>query len=768
MLIISKWEGNLRNKPSKRGFTLIELLAVIVILAIIALIAIPQVIKILNKARMSSAEDSVYGIVKSAENYITEFMLKNNGELPNEKLTFSCGNGGCSLDNNLEGYNLTDLDKLNYKGTKASSGKVTIENENIEVSNIIINGFTCNYPIEEKAKCYTSDDLKDLLEINNISLTSSLNSIKVVLNISGNASKYEYSIDGKNYIESNDNTYTFDNLEASHEYTIYVRVSNDSKTKEASKVVKTLELSAPEITVEKEDTWTQSKTVTIKYPSGENLVYSYKIKSLDGNTILVDDTPVTEETTNIEVTENSIIIATVMLGSNFQSITEEVTNIDRTAPISSTFTETHTTNSITLTATGIDSESGIYGYQFSIDNGITWLPSEPQKNNTYTFNDLEAGISYNLIVKVINNTYLEDGINENNTLNSESVYYKISNFKVRDVGLGIALGVNGDIYTWGSNLNGELGNGTTSSTFAKPSSVNTNINVSKITGDYHRIILDKNGDLWVWGDNSKGQLGNGTNDDVLVPTKLDLSVKFKDVSAGNNFTIAIDTDGYLWTWGYNEGGQLGNGNRSNKLYPQKILPELKFKKIFATSQKSFVLTEDGVLYSFGIIPTSNGASVVNHTPYVITNKINFKKIVSYNHVLAIDTDGNLYAWGTNSHGELGDGTTNFSSSPIQIMSDKKFVDVAVTYDSSMALDSDGNLWVWGRNSHGQLGTGSTEQISIPTKLSINIKIKSIYGEGYNTYIIDEGNYLWGCGANGNGFLGNDTNKPSYEFIKITD
>ncbi len=416
--------GNLRNKPLKgNGFTLIELLAVIVILAIIALIVVPQVIKILNKARLSSAEDSTYGIVKSAENYITEFMLKNNGELPNMSLTFSCGNDGCSLNeiDKLSSYNLTDLDKLNYKGTKATSGLVTIkENGNIEVNNVIINGFTCNYPIDEKAKCYTSDDLKDLLEINNISLTPSLNSIKVVLNISGNASKYEYSIDNVNYFESTDNTYTFDNLEASHEYTIYVRVSNDSKTKEASKVVKTLELSAPEITVDKKDTWTQSKKVTIKYPSGENLVYSYKIKSLDGNTILVDNTTVTEETTNVEVTENSLVVATVTLGSSSQPASEEVTNIDRTIPESSTFTETHTTNSITLTSSGIDSESGIYGYQFSIDNGTTWLPNEPQKTNAYTFNNVGLG-SYNLKVRIINNTYSENGINELNTKTSETV-----------------------------------------------------------------------------------------------------------------------------------------------------------------------------------------------------------------------------------------------------------------------------------------------------------------------------------------------------------
>ena len=78
MLTISKNGGgdNLTNKPSKKGFTLIELLAVIVILAIIALITVPQVIKILNKSRISAAEDTTSGIVKSAENYVVDFMLK--------------------------------------------------------------------------------------------------------------------------------------------------------------------------------------------------------------------------------------------------------------------------------------------------------------------------------------------------------------------------------------------------------------------------------------------------------------------------------------------------------------------------------------------------------------------------------------------------------------------------------------------------------------------------------------------------------------------
>lgn len=145
----------------EKGFTLIELLAVIVILAVIALIAIPQVLNILSKARESAAEDSIYGIVKAAETYATEFMLTNNGKMPREDLVFDCSkeNNGCKLQLNIknelkEKYDLTNLDALDFKGTKPTSGTVTITDngKTISTSNLIINGFTCTYA-NGKANC---------------------------------------------------------------------------------------------------------------------------------------------------------------------------------------------------------------------------------------------------------------------------------------------------------------------------------------------------------------------------------------------------------------------------------------------------------------------------------------------------------------------------------------------------------------------------------------------------------------------------------------
>ena len=170
MLIICKIK---KNKLSKRqGFTLIELLAVIVILAIIALIAVPQVIKILNKARLSSAEDSTYGIVKSVDTYVANFMLKNEGSFPNEEIKFNCDSDGCKLNTKLDGYNLEGLEELNFKGSKPTNGEVIVSNggQSVKIDKLKMNGFNCYYPNSEgKTECI---DKKNLSVLENKTYTS--------------------------------------------------------------------------------------------------------------------------------------------------------------------------------------------------------------------------------------------------------------------------------------------------------------------------------------------------------------------------------------------------------------------------------------------------------------------------------------------------------------------------------------------------------------------------------------------------------------------
>lgn len=140
-------------KMNKKGFTLIELLAVIVILAIIALIAVPQVIKILNSARQSAAEDSAYGILKSAESYVATYMMENQGDWVNSDVDFACTEkDGC------KGTVGTKDVTLDFKGTKPKSGTVTLSSEGVATiktgAPLVINGFSCTQS-NDKVDCST-------------------------------------------------------------------------------------------------------------------------------------------------------------------------------------------------------------------------------------------------------------------------------------------------------------------------------------------------------------------------------------------------------------------------------------------------------------------------------------------------------------------------------------------------------------------------------------------------------------------------------------
>ena len=152
---------------NKNGFTLIELLAVIVILAVIALIAVPRIIEILNKSRLSAAEDSTMGIVEAAESYVTSFMLQNHGVIPSSDILFNCVSEGCKLFTYLDEYNIENLEELNFKGTKPTKGIITISNngQNIFATNLEINGFTCNY-INSQVGCTIEDEIKYFQDAN--------------------------------------------------------------------------------------------------------------------------------------------------------------------------------------------------------------------------------------------------------------------------------------------------------------------------------------------------------------------------------------------------------------------------------------------------------------------------------------------------------------------------------------------------------------------------------------------------------------------------
>ena len=144
----------------------------------------------------------------------------------------------------------------------------------------------------------------------------------------------------------------------------------------------------------------------------------------------------------------------------------------------------------------------------------------------------------------------------------------------------------------------------------------------------------------------------------------------------------------------------------------------------------------------------------------ILEGVKFKEISAGDvHSLGIDEQGNLWAWGSNSSGQLGNGTTTNSSIPIKIKEGTKFRKIASGCYCSLAIDEQGNLWAWGSNLHGQLGNGTTENTSEPIQIMEEIKFKSVTGSTSSwthSVVIDiEGN-VWTAGDNRFGQLGRIT------------
>ena len=121
--------------------------------------------------------------------------------------------------------------------------------------------------------------------------------------------------------------------------------------------------------------------------------------------------------------------------------------------------------------------------------------------------------------------------------------------------------------------------------------------------------------------------------------------------------------------------------------------------------------------------------------------------------LAIDESGNIWSWGSNSYGQLGNGESGYSNNvliPTQIMNEITYIKISAGAEESFGIDSEGNIWIWGGNYNGQLGDGTGANITEPKKLELGSKFKEIAAGQGSSFIIDENGYMWSTGWGCNG------------------
>lgn len=290
---------------------------------------------------------------------------------------------------------------------------------------------------------------------------------------------------------------------------------------------------------------------------------------------------------------------------------------------------------------------------------------------------------------------------------------------------------------------------------------------SVFTGDSYTMVIKDDSSLWAWGKNNGGQLCDGTTVSKTNPVKVMDNVK--NVSIGDQYTMILKTDGTLWSCGYNEYCQLGDGTRVNRTTPVKIMEDVK--SISAGSFHSMAIKNDGSLWSWGwnnygqlglgVDNEDYGQDAYRMSPVKIGSGVTMA-YAGNSYSMIIKNDSSLWAWGLNSNGQLGDGTTVSRVERMKIMDDVSSVSPGNNHVA--AIKTDGSLWMWGLNVNGQLGDGTTSRKLVPTKIMDNVKMVST-GSIHTVALKSDGS-LWTWGGNAYGELGDGTTTDKKAPVKI--
>ena len=288
-----------------------------------------------------------------------------------------------------------------------------------------------------------------------------------------------------------------------------------------------------------------------------------------------------------------------------------------------------------------------------------------------------------------------------------------------------------------------------------------------VTGDTPLVYTLASGTLPTGVTLSSGGLLSGTASAITTTTVVSLTILASDPQLqGTSQLITLSITffvGKLFISGWGNYGQTGQGTTSNQLTTKQVGALTTWKTLPSANQVSqsmLAIKTDGTLWAWG--QNANGqlglGDVVNRSsPVQVGTLSNWLAVASglsgYCHTIALKTDGTLWTWGDNTQGQLGDGTAVAKSSPIQIGSLTTWSSISTAYKCSLAIKTDGTLWVWGSSLYGQIGnTGS----SSPIQFGSGSNWKSVSGAYLHSLGVKTDGTLWAWGYNNNGQLGDGT------------
>lgn len=251
-------------------------------------------------------------------------------------------------------------------------------------------------------------------------------------------------------------------------------------------------------------------------------------------------------------------------------------------------------------------------------------------------------------------------------------------------------------------------------------------------------VTDDFGNAYCWGFGTDGQNGDGG----FVPRSLPVAVlgghQFRQVKRHISALMAMRKDGTLYGWGGNFAGQLGDGTTLAKSSPVAVLGGLRFAKFLVIQQVTVAgLTPAGKVYTWGTNTNGqlgDGTTTPKSSPVAVLGNLTFVDIFGgHNCFFGLTASGDIYGWGDNSFGQLGVGDVTPRSSPVAVLSGtKKWVKLPeenpyeLRAAAMMAIADDGVTYAWGANDSGVLGDGTTTDRSSPVAVLGGLNFNKIY------------------------------------------
>lgn len=300
----------------------------------------------------------------------------------------------------------------------------------------------------------------------------------------------------------------------------------------------------------------------------------------------------------------------------------------------------------------------------------------------------------------------------------------------------------GFVYACGWNTKGQLGLSSESLTFTVITALN-NYKITQIScGWDFSAAITEDGQLFVWGSNAFMQLGLSKDIKSLsTPTLVETVVKY--VSCGLRHMALVTSSGQVMICGSGSKGQLGlldNTDNPVRESQFKILPDLN--NVISVSCGQFhtlCLTSDGNVFAWG--DNKHGQLGLDQSRVLTPQKININVIpqqifTGWTHSAILTKDGDVINFGRNTYGELGEERIN-TREPSRLSSVKNIIQMSVGSEHNLAITADNKVLCWGWNEHGNCGTGDTENVTVPVKiLSEETVLYTATGTGQSFAVID--------------------------------